>query len=141
MRPPRRWRRDIAAASAKAKADVDRQIAAAIATLDAAKAESAKEVESKATELSNQIIKKVVECKRARHGHRSRGDATTCPRRGGFPPRGECDARFIRTSLGFWEKTGCLFGEEVPGRLYSEGRRCARKEATEPPRRERTAAV
>jgi F-type H+-transporting ATPase subunit b len=52
---------DIAAASAKAKADVDRQIAAAIATLDAAKAESAKEVESKATELSNQIIKKVVE--------------------------------------------------------------------------------
>ena len=51
---------DIAEASAKAKDDVDRQIAAAIAKLDAAKAESAAQVESKATELSNEIINKVV---------------------------------------------------------------------------------
>ena len=53
--------KEIAEASEKAKADVDKQIAAAIAKLDAAKAESAKEVETKATELSNQIIQKVVE--------------------------------------------------------------------------------
>ena len=51
---------DIADPSAKAKADVDRQIAAAIAKLDAAKAESATQVETKATELSNEIINKVV---------------------------------------------------------------------------------
>ena len=45
---------------AQAKADVDRQIASAIAKLDAAKAESASQVETKATELSNEIINKVV---------------------------------------------------------------------------------
>merc|ERR1711966_497011 len=52
---------DIVAAQAKAKADVDTQIAAALAKLDAAKAESASQVETKAKELSDQIIKKVVE--------------------------------------------------------------------------------
>jgi len=40
---------------------VDKQIAAALAKLEAAKAESAAQVETKAKELSDQIIKKVVE--------------------------------------------------------------------------------
>ena len=43
-----------------AMASQTRQIAAAIAKLDAAKAESAAQVETKATELSNEIINKVV---------------------------------------------------------------------------------
>jgi F-type H+-transporting ATPase subunit b len=52
---------DIAAASMKAKADVDKQIAAALSKLDTAKADSAAQVESMSKDLSDQIIKKVVE--------------------------------------------------------------------------------
>merc|ERR1711966_465552 len=52
---------DIAAASTKAKADVDKQIAAALSKLDTAKADSAAQVESMSKDLSDQIIKKVVE--------------------------------------------------------------------------------
>ena len=40
---------------------MDAQIAAALAKLDAAKTESALQVETKAKELSDQIIRKVVE--------------------------------------------------------------------------------
>lgn len=52
---------DIAAASTKAKADVDKQIASALTKLDSAKSESAAQVETMSKELSDQIIKKVVE--------------------------------------------------------------------------------
>jgi F-type H+-transporting ATPase subunit b len=52
---------EIAAATAKAKAEVDIQIALALAKLDAAKAESAARVEQMAIDLSDEIIKKVVE--------------------------------------------------------------------------------
>jgi len=52
---------DIAAASAKAKAAVDVQIAAALKVLDAAKAESASQVDAQATAIADQIVKKVVE--------------------------------------------------------------------------------
>ena len=45
----------------KAKAYVDKQIAAALSKLDTAKADSAAQVESMSKDLSDQIIKKVVE--------------------------------------------------------------------------------
>ena len=53
--------KEIAEASEKAKADVDKQIAAAIAKLDAAKAESAKEVETKAPDLQP-VIRRLSRC-------------------------------------------------------------------------------
>jgi len=52
---------DIAAATAKAKAVVDVQIAAALKVLEAAKAESASQVDSQAKAIADQIVKKVVE--------------------------------------------------------------------------------
>ncbi|ABO94039.1 F-ATPase family transporter: protons (mitochondrial) [Ostreococcus lucimarinus CCE9901] len=51
---------DVAAAADKAKAEVDAQIAQAMTALDAAKKDSASQVDAQASAIANQIIQKVV---------------------------------------------------------------------------------
>ena len=51
---------DVAAAADKAKAEVDAQIAQAMVAMDAAKKDSAAQVDKQASAIADQIIQKVV---------------------------------------------------------------------------------